>query len=315
MSKQIIISIKFIALLFALLLLVSFALDFGINKNTTSVFAKPNKICTNNGLPQIAVFSSSVGEMGYDCGIIENVIHKSVYNFSLTGTRFMQYKGLIEALNEVSKNTEIVVLSESIFSFEKLNAINDIERFLPCITNDYVYEGLYNLQPNLVFKCRYIPFYKYVVAGNNYYLQSLLGWKNYLTHKKNVDSLRGQTRVYRNWEADQDSIWKYAKPIPVNVDSEIVATYKTLLDKLVNNNKKVILAIMPMYLPKGQSIVDLSKFRDVLQSMANTKNIIFMDFSEAMVDKKYFYNAQHLNAFGAKIYSKLFADSLMKLIK
>ncbi len=313
MKKQFVISIKFVAILVIVLIIADGFISYGIKKNATNVFAKPNKICNNIDLPQIAVFSSSVGEMGYDCNVIANAANKSVYNFSLNGTRFMQYKGLIDELNRISKTTEIVVLSEAFFTFKKSNSINNIERYLPCISNDNIYNSLHNLQPDLSFKCRYVPFYKYIVASNNYYLQSFIGWKNYLTHKKSIDSLKGQTKVYRNWEADQDSIWKYAKQIPVDIDSEIVNIYKKTIDNLVANNKKVVIAIAPIYMPKGQTIIDFTQFRKTLQSMADNKNIFFLDFSESMVDKKYFYNVQHMNAYGASVYSKRFADSLAQL--
>lgn len=314
MKKYILTAIKFITILLAILCLIDVALNFGINKNKTCVFAKPNKICRNDDLPQIAIFSSSVGEMGYDCNVLENITHKSVYNFSLTGARFLQYKGMVDELNAVSNKTEIVVLSESIFSFEKLKAINDIERFLPCISNNNVYKSLYKLQPELSFKCRYIPFYKYIVASNNYYLQSMIGWKNYLAHKKNIDSLKGQTKIYRNWEADQDNIWKNAKPIAIKIDKEIVTEYVKTVNELVNGGKTVFIALTPMYLPKEQKIVDLTELRKTLKSIADDRKIFFVDYSETMVDKKYFYNAHHLNAYGAKAFSKMFADSLVQLI-
>ncbi|MCX6210457.1 MAG: hypothetical protein NTZ59_13405 [Bacteroidetes bacterium] len=206
MKKQIILSIKFVIFLVVILVIVDGIIGFGIRQNTTSVFAKPIKICNNINAPSIAIFSSSVGEMGYDCDIIESTLHQTAYNFSLNGTRFLQYKGLIDELSNSSKNTKIVVLSEAIFSFEKLKAVNEIERFLPCISNNNVYKSLHNIQPDLTFKCRYIPFYKYIAASSNYYLNSFIGLKNFISHKKNIDSLKGQTRVYRNWEADQDTI-------------------------------------------------------------------------------------------------------------
>lgn len=40
----------------------------------------------------------------------------------------------------------------------------------------------------------------------------------------------------------------------------------------------------------------------------------YFDFSETMVDKKYFYNAGHLNANGARIFSTMLADTLIKVL-
>lgn len=298
-------------------MLLIFYLILDLKKNTTSVFSKPLKICNHTHLPQIAIFGSSVSEVGFDCDVIASATQKTVYNFSLNGTRFLQCKGLIDELSATSPNTTTVILCESIFSFKKLDAVNDIERFLPCIFNKNVYQSLYNLQPELTFKCRYVPFYKYIVASNNYYAQSIIGWKNFIKHYNPVDSLNGQVRVYRNWAADQDSIWENAKTIPVVIDSNIVLSYKQTINNLVKNNKKVIITIPPMYMPKGQKIVDITEFRNTLKSLANNISVFYFDFSESMINKKYFYNAHHLNALGATVFSKAFTDSLqfMQIVK
>ena len=266
-------------------------------------------------LPQIAFFGSSVGEMGFDCRTIERITKKSAYNFSLTGTNFSQYEGLINAVNIPNNNVKVVVLAETIFSFNKINAITDIERYLPNISNKAIYQNLYNIQPDLAFKCRYIPFYKYITVSNKYYVQSIVGFKNWWQHKQLTDTLLGQIAVERKWEADQDSIWKYAKPIPVVIDNSVLNNYKKMIARLVANGKKVIITIPPIYMPQGQKIVDITQFRKTLASIANNKNIFFWDFSQSMVDKQYFYNVQHLNAFGAGTFCKAFADSLNTIYK
>lgn len=314
MKKQVYISIKFILILVVILTAIDWFIGFGLKKNNKGYYGKINKIIQKKSLPEVAFFSSSVGEMGFDCKVLEKELNKSVYNFSFAGTTFIQYKGLFDEINQPNNNTKVVVLGETIFSLNKMDALTEIERFLPYIQNENVYNSLYEIQPDLAFKSRYVPFYKYIAVSGTYYKQSLMGWKNFITKKSNRDSLMGQTVVTRKWEADQDSIWKYAKPIPIIIDTSVLNTFNILVDKLVANGKKVVVVFPPLYMPKGQKIIDVTEIRKTLSSIADNKNIFYFDFSEFMVDKKYFYNVLHLNATGASEFSSAFADSVNKYV-
>jgi len=307
-------SIKFIIILLLILSAIDLFITAGLRKNKTRYFGKLNKICNKDSLPQIAIFGSSVGEMGFDCKIIQSSLNKSTYNFSLTGTRFMQYRSLINEINKPKNNVEIVVLSEVIFSLQEVKAITEIGRFMPYISNKNIYNSLYRIQPDLTFKSRYIPFYKYIAVTPDYYIQSFVGWKSSFINKQLTDTMLGQIAVNRKWEADQDSLWKYAKPIPILIDTAVLEVYRKTVSQLVANGKKVIITIPPIYMPKGQKIVDLTEFRKTLQQIAKNEKAVFWDFSEAMVDKQYFYNVQHLNATGASKFSLIFADSLKKIL-
>ena len=313
MKKNFYLSIKFIVILLLLLTAIDWVITTGLKNNRTRYYGKLNKICQKEDLPQIAIFGSSVGEMGFDARLIQSKTGKSTYNFSLTGTKFVQYRSLIDEINEPKNNIETVVIADVVMLFQKASGLTEIQRYLPYISNNNIYNSLYPIQPDLVFKARYIPFYKYIATTEQYFLQSSIGWKNLITNKKNTDSLLGQIAVKRGWEADLDSILKYEKPISTEIENSIVVTYKEIIRKLVSNGKKVIITIPPLCLSKGGKQVDLTELRKMLTSIADNKNVLFWDFSASMTETKYFYNVFHLNAYGASIFSSVFADSLKTL--
>lgn len=314
MKKELYTNLKFILIFLVILTGIDLFLTAGLKKNTTGYYGKVNKIFKKDNLPQLAIFSSSVGEMGFDCSVLSTKVKKSCYNFSLSGTRFMQYKSLIDEINTTQNDIEYVVLAEAIFSLEKISALTELERFLPYLENENIYNNFSNVQPDLVFKSRYIPFYKYITVSSKYYIQSCVGWKKSFQKRNNNDTLLGQIKVNRKWESDQDTIWKYAKPIPINIDSTVFNIYKQTVKKLVQNHKKIVIVIPPIYMPKGQKIVDITNFRKTLSSICDNKNIFYFDFSESMVNKKYFYNVLHLNATGSALFSSMFADSLKTIL-
>jgi len=226
----------------------------------------------------------------------------------------MQYKGLINELIASNNKTEIIVMAETVAALDRIEAISELEVYLPFISNENIYNSLYSIQPDLIFKSRYVPFYKYITVSEKYYLQSLSGWKNWALNKKFEDTLLGQHPLYKKWTPEEDSLIKYMKPFLVTIDNSVLSIYKKTLDQIVTSNKKVVIVIPPIYLPTGQTLLDLSQFRKTLSSLADNKNIYYFDFSEFMVDKKYFYNVLHLNATGAVVFSNAFADSLNKLV-
>lgn len=312
MKKQLIFCVKFLVLLIAILYVIDFTITAGLKNNQKGYYGKMRKICKNENLPRVAIFSSSVGEMGFDCKVLEKETNKSWYNFSLSGTTFKQYVGLIHEVNKPDNNIGTVVLGEVIFTFQDNPAINELERYLPYIDNDNVYKSLYSVQPDLAFKSRHIPFYKYIATSKEYYYNSLQGLKSLVFRKKNTDSLLGQIRVNRTWEKDQDSILSQLTHMDIVIDTNILRQYKETVQQLVANNKKVIITIPPFYLPSWQRVIDMTEFRNTLKSMADNKNVFYWDFSVSMVDKQNFYNVLHLNTSGAAKFSKMFADSVMK---
>src|ERR1041385_4065284 len=82
-----------------LLFCIEYGVKLGVRNSTYAQYAKVNIIADHKAKPTIAIFGSSVGEVGLNARMINDSLHTSAYNFSIDGTRFTQYKGLISELN------------------------------------------------------------------------------------------------------------------------------------------------------------------------------------------------------------------------
>ncbi len=71
---------------------------FGISKSDKDQMGKINKVCNHSTVPEIAIFGSSVSDVGVSSEILQNKTGKTVYNYSLNGTPFYNYKGIIDEL-------------------------------------------------------------------------------------------------------------------------------------------------------------------------------------------------------------------------
>ncbi len=307
-------SIFYIFSIIFILFLIDNFLAFTVKKCDTGNLGKVNKIFNNTSKPQIAIFGPSVGLNGFNSLQLQNQTHKTVYNFCLEGTLFTQYEGLINELNERSKTTETLVLSEFIYTFEPRKEIVEVENYLPYLSNNNVYTSLYAVNPEVAFKCRYIPFYRLIASTYHYYNSSLKGTKNLISKpKKNTDTLMGFFPVDKKWNKNEDAFLATTTHLSIPIDSNIVKEYTKCVSALRQKGRKVIITITPIYIPKGQTAVDLAPLRNTFKEIAKKTNSTFWDFSEAMVDKKYFHSVNHLNAYGAAVFSSLFADSLNRM--
>ena len=301
------------SLVFILLIsLISFVFDFGVSHSKYDQTGKVNLIMNHTIDPEIIVFGSSVGEVGLNSKILSTKTKKRVYNCSIDGTPYIQYKGLINEFNSYSKVNKYVIFMESYFSLQKLQAVSVADRYLAHIQNPNIYSALYYLQPELIWKCRYIPFYKYVATSHIYYKNCLLGIKDYLQKNKSTDSLEGFRPVYREWEIDQDEILKSMKPFKIKTDPEVVTKYITTINEMKKNNKEIIIVLPPIYFELSQRLTDFSPIRQTLDSISKITGARFIDFSSSDIcsQKEYFYNTNHLNFHGAQIFTTRLADSL-----
>ena len=295
---------------------ITIILDIGVRHSDFEQTGKVNKICSHTIDPDIIIFGSSVSEVGINSSMLSKKTGLAVYNASLNGTRYMQYKGMIEEFNEYSKKNKTVVLVETYFSFEPSNSLAFADRYFSRLYNKFLYNDLYDMQPDLVWKSKYIPFYKYIALSKDYYKNAAIGLKNILTKKIKQDSLFGFASVDRNWEADADEAIKNTKFFNILIDSTIEKNYINTIVKLQKNDKKVVIVLTPMYFKILNTKTNFTPLRNELIKIAKITGVTFLDFSNSKIsnDKTNYYNTNHLNHKGANIFSSILSDSINSII-
>ena len=264
--------------------------------------------------PQIIAFGASAGEVSIDPDIIHKKTGLTCFNSCINGTRFLQYSGLIKEFNEYSKYSKLIILSESYFSFEKISALTSIETYFPHLSNDNVYHSLFMVQPDLTWRCKYIPFYKYIAATHIYYKNAVIGWSNFLHHHQ-YQGL-GYFPVDRSWEPDADATIESMGRFTITFDPVVVDQYIGVIRKAESRNRKVVILLAPLFGEMLTKVTDINPLRQKLDSIAKVTNAIFLDFTNQQIcrDKSMFYNCIHLNEKGSEIFSTILADSLKKIL-
>lgn len=296
---------------FVLLYAFSCFVDDGVRHANLDGYKKVNSILVSRIDPDIISFGSSVGEKGFNSRTASAVTGRTVYNSCIDGTNFEQYRSLIEAYNSYSSKESLVLLFETYFSFVKLSAITSVERFCAHLNNKFVYQRLYNIDPSLTWKSRYIPLYKNTVVDYTYYKAAFKGWMS-VFRKNNRDSLQGFVPSYSDWQPDEDAAIDTMKSFKLIIERNVIGDYIKMVNELRKNNKQVVIILPPIYERLYREKTDFGPLRQVLDSVSRITGAVFMDFSQSAIsrNKGYFYNTSHLNINGSRLFTRELADSL-----
>jgi hypothetical protein len=288
--------------------------DFGVKNCESGWAGKVNSIVQNKNQADIVCFGASSGEVGVNSPLISQKLERNFFNYCIDGTSFFQYNCLIENFIEKNRSCKLVIMVESPFTFFKPKQIMAAERYLQYINNEYIHRTLRAIQPELIDKCRLVPFYKFISVSHLYYKSSFEGYKKLFFQNGLTDSLMGFRPVYRTWEVDYDDFLKKNPIIPIDIDRQVVRKYNDMILKLSKLNSAVIVVIPPVYVELKNRLKGFEMFKKELQSIADVNNIRLFDFSDCAISysKDNFYNGGHLNYSGSQGFSQMLSDSIVK---
>ncbi|MDP4150845.1 MAG: SGNH/GDSL hydrolase family protein [Bacteroidota bacterium] len=307
----------FVILLGVLLFSIDWIISFGARHVNVSDLGKINLIFNHRVDPDIMIFGASDAEWGFDAPELQRLTHRTVYNGAIDGTHYRQLACLIDEFAQYATHNRAVILSLGPFALRARMGVREIERYLPVIGNQNVYESLYDMDADLAFKCRYIPFYKYTEVSSNYYRQSFEGWKTYIKSRRQgfpLDTMLGYVPDPQAWQRAPKNATNDASNVPIDK-----FTYQVLADlirELRSKGKKVIVLVSPFHQSGVALIKNWEQIRSGMQALGAMADY-YMDFSTSTLttQKDYFRNSFHLNANGSKVFASILAEQLNRILK
>jgi hypothetical protein len=309
--------VLFFCLVFITLVgLLHVILDFGVKSVRVDQIGKINVIANHEMDTEIAIFGSSVSEVGIDPSILEKCTRLRCFNFSLNGTSFYQYRGLIDEFVSYSKLNKVVIFSETYFSFSKRDALMSPDLYLSQLSKENIRKPLEKIDPMLIRKSHYIPFYRFIAASHVYYKYAAKGIIDQIQGNIDKPNLKGFTPVKRNWEADADRAISKVGKYSIVIDQQVLKLYVEQIKRLQSKGIKVIIILTPIYKKALAQATNFTHLIAVMNEISQKTGADFLDFSNSNLtrQKKYFYNSNHLNLIGAQHFSKQLGDSISKLI-
>ncbi|GAA4434237.1 hypothetical protein GCM10023188_24930 [Pontibacter saemangeumensis] len=297
-------------LLIVILKLIGYGLDNLINaKYALRHKAKIDGVMDHTLDSDIAIFGSSVAYTHFNPSIISSKVNKTCYNFGLDGTPLNEYKGILNEFLSYS-TAEVIVLAGTYSELAERTQIYEFKKYEPYLGNENLYNALSDIDSELAWKSRYVPFYNLIQYNKDFYdilVETKFDFKLLDHNIADAKDYKGFHPVTIDW-----SNQKY-DTIKVEISEKTIINYQEILRKANSKGIKVILVLSPIYIQGQRHIVNLNQIKDVYKNLAGEENI-FMDFTQSDIcnRKELFRNNTHLNAKGANIFSAEFSAKLNK---
>ena len=297
------------------ILIIAYPLDFVMSyylrqSNTSSgEFEVWNDIYSSNANCDIAISGSSRSWVHIDPQILSDSLNVKVYNFGIDGHNFwLQYLRHIEFLKHNEK-PKTIILSVDVFSLQKRKDLYQLDQFLPyMLWNSYIQEYTSSYIGYNKFDY-YLPLVRYSGKSNAISLINENIARDKVTNRYRQNGFLGMDR---EWNADLEKAKKGQKSYEINTDSNSIVLFEKFINECKANDIELIFVYTPEYIDGQNFVANRNDIIQIYKDLSTKYSIEFYDYSNdsLCLDKKYFYNASHLNKSGAEIFSKKLASDL-----
>jgi hypothetical protein len=305
-------SLIFFSILYVISLGLSYSIDLGLKKSDDDSFKVLNTIYRGNLNLDLVVQGSSKAFVQISPQILDTVLKLNSYNFGMNGHHFIMENARFEFFLKHNRKPQYIIQVVDYATLSKRIDLYEKEQFLPYYNDSILhaaikqYEGYYWYE-NLIPLSKYWSKVKLVNEG----------LKLEFAHS----SKQTKTLLYKGYQAN-DKPWDYSfdefkKEYPHGLKQIVhepsVACFDKFLQKTKKSNINVILVYTPEYYESPDYITNLDSIKNIYTSLARKYNLTYLDYSldSICLQKKYFYNSQHLNKNGAELFTIKLARDLI----
>ena len=294
---------------------IAYPLDFGLSyylKQTNSYPAEYevwNDIYTSRAECDIAIYGSSRAWVHIDPEIISETLGGHVYNFGIDGHNFwLQYLRHLEFC-KYNKKPSKIILSLDIFTLQKRKGLYELNQFLPYMlwnSNIRNYTSSYEGYNKIDY---YVPLIRYLGKSNCLELirNDIINTPANFRYRK-----QGFLGLNKKWNNDLDNAMKEMKSYEAKLDNESIKLFEEFILECKSSDIELIFVYTPEYIEGQKFTVNRNDIIKLYKFYSKKYSIDFYDYSNDSLcyEKKYFYNSNHLNKIGARIFSKKLATKI-----
>jgi hypothetical protein len=292
--------------------LLSYFFDVLISKNLkkSTTFAQAeystwNDIYGGSINSDLLIFGSSRAWKHINPTMITYNLGISAYNLGIDGHNFWLQDLRYRELLKHNKRPKFIICSLDYLTLKKNKDLYNSEQFLPyMLLNKNIEEATisYNGFSSLDFQMpliRYYGKYRSVIAAASYSDNSVTRVKGYM----------GRDEV---WNSDFDKAKASMKSFEIKLDKPTIILFENFLKECKTNNIKIIFVYTPEYIEGQKFVSNRSQIMELYKKYSKQYQIPFYDFSNDSISfqKKYFYNASHMNKIGSQLFTKKLIDTL-----
>ena len=282
------------------------------NSHAQGEYPTWNAILDGEIKANIIVNGSSRAWVQINPTMIENSLKVPTYNLGIDGHNFWLQNLRYQLFLKNNPKPKLIIHSVDSGTLVKMSELYNPNQFLPFMLWNEDIKKATSIYKGYTFLDFYIPLIRYY--GKSDALMSAL--KVLIRPQTNlIKRIKGYQGQDESWNTDFDKAKKEMKFFKATQDTFLIKIFDNYLKECQLNNIKVIFVYPPEYI-EGQKFIK-NREAGIIANYKNWSvkyNIPFYNFSNdsLCLNKKYFYNATHLNKIGSEIYTNKLIDSLKK---
>jgi len=256
----------------------------------------------------IVVYGSSRAMVHMDPGIISDSLSLSCYNLGINGHNFwLQYLRHKELLKYNTK-PKLIIQSVDVFTLTKRPDLFNSEQFLPYMLKNSEVEKATKSYKGFNYFDYHLPLLRY--AGKYKTIGTI--FKDLISPVP-IDSCRyrGYAPQDQTWNDDLEKARLRFSTFRVDIDTSSVQLFDRFIRECLSNGIDIKIVYTPEYKVGQDFVQNRDEILGIFIKFAHKYNLTFLDYSNDSIsfEKKYFYNASHLNRKGSKLFTaKLVSD-------
>lgn len=312
MKKYILKSLVFGLIIISIMQIITSIINHSLRKSESGNLKEWNEIFEGNINAQLLIQGSSRAWVQYSTYIIDSELKTNSYNLGMDGSpfdvqyiRYFAYEQNNKLPKIIIQNVDLDLLDANKFVFQKY-------QFLPYLNNKPFRNLLLDHQIVDYYDCTF-PFITYAGQPKAYEiaLSELLGIKH-----QNAVKHKGYAGQNAEWNGNNFEFRKNQGVARSKINGNLEKLFVQFLDECQKKKILVVLVYAPMYYEMQQLISNFSSSRLYYKTLSERHNLLFLDYSSSYIskEKKYFYNATHLNAKGSEAFTKLLVNDLKQYL-
>lgn len=315
MKYRFFLSILFLAFIFLVSSsFASFIIDKGLKKTNEDVYGKIN-FYLNDTVAYDVLFMGSSRTLGaVNPAIIDSITGYNSYNGGVNGMNGPEIKLLVSKYLESHPAPKHIILNIDYNIFDLETAIFENQKYYPYARDKEIKEVIAPYDENLE-KFESFPLLKtFYYSDVIWYisLKALLG----LDYKTANTFKKGYRHNFNSWNDIDDKAVAREEIFETPYSKEGIQLLEDIVRLCEDKKVKLIFIFSPIYKAYLDKFVNFETILSEVERIAITNKIPFLrydDLKPIILEKKYFYDVNHLNYEGATAFSTLLAKDLVKL--
>lgn len=259
----------------------------------------------------IVVYGSSRAMVHMDPAIISDSMNASCYNLGINGHNFWLSYLRHKELLKFNKKPKLIIYSVDIFTLTKRPDLFNSDQFLPYMLNNKDIEEATRDYKGFSYYDYHLPLLRYVGK-----YKTIGGIFKYMIKPTASDSgrYRGYSSQDHLWNDDLARAKRKFSDFRVDLDPVSINLFERFISECKTEGIALVFVYTPEYIEGQEFVKNRNEILGKFQELADKYNLQFLDYSADSIsfDKKYFYNASHLNKNGAELFTNKLVQDLKK---